>query len=456
VGAWLEGAGERDAYVLADHYDKSGHRERAVEWYRRAAEDALAGHDFEGAIARADRAIAAGARESVLGALRVVQAEAHQWRGEIAATARAALEGANALARGSEPWFQAVDWLVTACVRQGDVEQALAWSDRVAMELRGCTASRSGTMAACRAALSMFIAGRYEEAALLLDVAEEAGRHPRVASDPAVAGQLCVGRAFRALHVEGDHAAHATWIAEAAASFERAGDLRRTCTHRGNHGFALLQLGRTSEAEDTLRVALHLATRLGLTDDAAVCEHNLGLALARRGAFDSARTIEQRACDVFAAQGDARLEGAARVYLAEIERLAGDLAAAESHARRGIEQLASSPPVRAAGLATLALVLVGRKAAREALAAAREALAVLESLGGLEEGEERVRLAVAEALRSAGDDAGARRAIADARARLLARADKLRDPASRSSFLEGVPENATTLERARAWLPSGR
>jgi tetratricopeptide (TPR) repeat protein len=310
-------------------------------------------------------------------------------------------------------------------------------------------------MAACRAAMSMFVAGRYLEATLLLDVAEQGVRASNVALDPAAAGQLCVGRAFRALHVDGDHAAHAQWTAEAAASFERAGDLRRACTHRGNHGYALLQLGRTSEAEDTLHVAHHLATRLGLTDDAAVCEHNLGLALARRGAFDSARAMERRACEAFAAQGDARLEGAAWAYLAEIERLAGDVAAAETHARRGIAQLASSPPVRAAALATLALALVERKAAREALATAREALALLESLGGLEEGEERVWLAMAESLHAIGDRDGARRVIADARARLYARADKLRDPSWRASFLQGVPENAATLDRARVWLPTG-
>ncbi|HEX7838769.1 MAG TPA: hypothetical protein VF469_14935, partial [Kofleriaceae bacterium] len=46
----------------------------------------------------------------------------------------------------------------------------------------------------------------------------------------------------------------------------------------------------------------------------------------------------------------------------------------------------------------------------------------------------------------------ASRAIADARARLLAIADKIADPAYRASFLAHVPENARTLARAAAWL----
>jgi hypothetical protein len=44
------------------------------------------------------------------------------------------------------------------------------------------------------------------------------------------------------------------------------------------------------------------------------------------------------------------------------------------------------------------------------------------------------------------------RAIADARARLLAIADKIADPDYKPSFLERVPENARTLALADAWL----
>jgi hypothetical protein len=63
-----------------------------------------------------------------------------------------------------------------------------------------------------------------------------------------------------------------------------------------------------------------------------------------------------------------------------------------------------------------------------------------------------VRLARAEALHAAGALDAARAAIADARARLVAIADTISDPAYRTSFLEGVPENARTLELARAWI----
>jgi hypothetical protein len=63
-----------------------------------------------------------------------------------------------------------------------------------------------------------------------------------------------------------------------------------------------------------------------------------------------------------------------------------------------------------------------------------------------------VRLAHAEALHAAGDTAAAARAIAAARAHLLAVAARTAEPAYRRSFLDEVPENARTFALARAWL----
>jgi hypothetical protein len=62
-----------------------------------------------------------------------------------------------------------------------------------------------------------------------------------------------------------------------------------------------------------------------------------------------------------------------------------------------------------------------------------------------------VRLTHAEALHATGAHDAAARAIADARARLLAIADKITDPDYKASFLERVPENAKTLTLADAW-----
>jgi hypothetical protein len=95
-------------------------------------------------------------------------------------------------------------------------------------------------------------------------------------------------------------------------------------------------------------------------------------------------------------------------------------------------------------------VLLRRGAAEGALAAAREAIDLLDTLGTLEEGEALVRLVYAEALH-ASTDRRAASAILDARDHLLDRAAKIRDPLLRRSFLERVPENARTVALAREW-----
>ena len=58
----------------------------------------------------------------------------------------------------------------------------------------------------------------------------------------------------------------------------------------------------------------------------------------------------------------------------------------------------------------------------------------------------------AEALFAHGDRAGAEAAIRAARDRLDERAARIGDAALREGFLRRVPDNARTLELARAWL----
>src|SRR5690606_23396706 len=79
AGDWLVRAGEQDGLVLAGHFDRGGDAERAVQWYRRAAEQALDGNDLAAVIERAERAVAAGASGEALGELRGLQATAAYW-----------------------------------------------------------------------------------------------------------------------------------------------------------------------------------------------------------------------------------------------------------------------------------------------------------------------------------------------------------------------------------------
>jgi eukaryotic-like serine/threonine-protein kinase len=66
AGGWLEAAGEEDAMLLGEHFERGSEPARAVGCYVRAAEQALEGGDLGAAVARAERGIACGATGEAL------------------------------------------------------------------------------------------------------------------------------------------------------------------------------------------------------------------------------------------------------------------------------------------------------------------------------------------------------------------------------------------------------
>ena len=216
-------------------------------------------------------------------------------------------------------------------------------------------------------------------------------------------------------------------------------------------GIAYMAMGDFTQSVSTLRQALAAAERIGLEHVTAAAKHALGLALARCGALKEARIVASEAVQACEALGDARLAVRSCADLAQVLELAGDLEGAEREARVAVERMAPPPSARAYALAVLARILVSVGRPANAVGAMREAMTILDSLGGIEEGESLVRLAHAEALDAAGHRVAASEAISVARARLLREAAKIGDPAWRESFLKNVPDNARTIALARAW-----
>jgi tetratricopeptide (TPR) repeat protein len=265
--------------------------------------------------------------------------------------------------------------------------------------------------------------------------------------DPQTARALAQTRAIRAVYT-GDSAASLAGFEAALRAFEETGDRRNACSIRSNLGCILTELGDFTGAEEALRTTLSDADRMGLFDVAAVALHNLGHVLAYCGRLDEARALEQRAIEMLQRQGDARLLGVARTYLAKIALLSGDLPTAEREARAAAEALQVAPPLRAAAIANLARALLEQNRVDEALPIAREAFSTLQGIELIEEGESQVRLVYAEALRATGHQGDFAAAIYGARDALLARAAKISDPEWRRRFLTAVPDNARTLALA--------
>ncbi|UQA59455.1 serine/threonine-protein kinase [Polyangium aurulentum] len=449
AGAWLEAAGERDALVLAEHYERGGEQGRAAAWYRRAAEQAIEGNDFRAAIARADKGLAGAAGEE-LGLLRLRQAEAHKWLGEAAWAERRAAEAMSALPVGSGAWYEAAATAASMRVRLGLPDRLGTLAEAVrAPGARALAGSAQGVSAAAHIAASLLHAGQHAAAeGLIAQLAEVAW--PIAERDQGVAARLYALHASRAL-CAGDPAASLHFTEQSVPAFLSTGNRRDACVGRVNAAHARIQLGFFAEAERDLSELLEEARRLGLGNVVALAKQNLAPALAARGALADAERLAREAIADFTAQHNRRQEGRARVYLASIEIAKGAPDAAELEAQAAADALTTVPPLRAYALTTWAGALLARGDWAAGLGVAGAAMAALAGLGGMEEGEARLRLVYAEALHASGNATSARSAIKSARTRLLARAEKMTDEALRTSFLERVPENARTMELFRAW-----
>jgi eukaryotic-like serine/threonine-protein kinase len=451
AASWLSNAGESDAMTMAEHFERGGEPAKAIDWFRRAAEHALEGNDYDAVVARAERAIACGAQGATFGTLRVMQAEAHRWRGDLAGAEACALDAMRLLPRSTPLWFNAVGDLALASGRRGKPGQ-LAVVGQMLLDLgKQRTIIGAHAVAAARAATQLLLGGKQDLALQLLELLEHVPDDV-LRGNPAVAARINVARYYRAI-CGGDPGSGVEIAANAARLFESAGDLRNACVQRGDMAYAQVELGAYDQAQSTLRDVLSLSERLGrLHHASATAKHNLGMVLARLGAFQEAQTIENEALEAFRTKGERRMEGKSRVFLAEIFLLAGDLEAAEREARTAVKTLSVAPPAKAYALAVSAQVELARGDTDRAEKDARDADALLQQVGVIDEGEAIVRLVLAEALHAAGKTDEARTAIVAARDRLLERASHIRDEDLRRSFLEQVPENARTLSLARQWV----
>lgn len=448
---WLEKVGESEAVVLAEHLERGGESKRAITFYRRAAAQALEGNDLAACLRRADAGIACGAEGEVLGRLALRKAEAHRWRGESIPAKECAEQALKLLPRGGRRWFFAAGEAVEASARLGDEGDL----HRAVDEL--CDVSSAGTLSAphlvalTRAACVLLQAGNYpssDELLRTIDTAYEASR--KKDDDPLAVAHVYRTRAYRA-HVGGDAASALSLYNVAISNFEQAGDTRAACRHLVSASAACIELGAYPDAERALDDALSSAERMGLSGVTANAMHHMGMLMARLGDTRAAVQREDAAIEAFRLQGDRRMEGAARLYRALFLTMDSQLDRAESETLAAIDVLGQSPPLRAYALAVLGRIRLTGRRPETAAPAAREAMDVLDALGGVEEGESYVRLTFAEALEANGDNEAAREAIATARIRILERAAMIRDPSWKGSFLERVRENARTLELAQKW-----
>ncbi len=294
AGAWLEENGEPDANVLAQHFERGNRPERAVEWYRTAANEALDANDFPAAARAARRgaelAETSGKKE-LLPQLLLVLGEALYWSGDhfgAQSAGRAAFDG---LEVRSSPWFSAAALLGAASHRVGDVQTEIETAHRL-LDAGAVDEPKAAALIGCtRVAVAL-------SQAAVGDLADEMFRRMdswahRFKDDPGAMGRyqatlgvraLSAGRTFEYRHMS----------RLAAENSERAGDLRGAAVQRHNYGHACLELGLYDEAIEALSQCIETANRMGAPNIVASAVNNLGAAQTRSGRLDEARQNLQR------------------------------------------------------------------------------------------------------------------------------------------------------------------
>jgi serine/threonine protein kinase/tetratricopeptide (TPR) repeat protein len=453
AGQWLEWRGERDAHVLASHFDRGGAASDAVRCYARAAELALEGNDLDSALRSTERARACGAEGPGLGALHALSASAFFWQSRYPEAASEGLAALDLCAPGTNQWFQACGVAVVALARLGDVRAFDEAFARLAQASPAEGAATAHVVALSRGAFQLVFKGRLADAdSILQRIGEVALAAPRL--DAIARAQASHVRGARAAIV-GDVALYLHHLEDAVAAFEEAGDMRNVALERSTVGWCHAELGRFDEAIERIRANLDWCRSLRSAQAVTYAKLNLGFALERGSSSpDEADRLLRSAAAEAAEVKNLRLEGWARGHLASLWLRHGQPSIAEHEARRACSLLRHAPNLYgwALGLWARAMLRLGRP--RIAHDAAAEAVRLLEQVGGLLQGSALPRLVLAEVLAERGTLAEAIEVLQVACDHLLRHAAALTHPDARAAFL-ALPEHADTFalrERVRARL----
>jgi tetratricopeptide (TPR) repeat protein len=434
AGDFLENNGERDAMVLADHYEKGQKPEHAIRWLRVAANQAMAVDDLKAALDRVDRGVRLGAKGDDLAELRVVESEARYWKGEYVEAEKAAREGGDC----ESPVLQlrARSALVAALGPQAQYEE-ISGIDKA---LGGCPSEPDRFLA--------WIDCKYNAAAFLAAAGQSEARDEVIALmesqrerlDSVLLARLESMRAHIA-RSDDRPLAMVEGFKRAWEIFEQAGHRRAGVEALANSGSALMELAQLEEAEAQARKAWEVSERLGLSHMTGGVYYLLCNILAYKGALDEARRFGEMALDYTTKHDDNYFRSFALLYLSIVHYLAHDFAKSELTAREAWMAVDGNPALQPFASALVARGLLGQGMLAEALLLAEEAHTRLESVGTVQDGEATIRLAYAECLLAAAKPQEARRVLAKAIDRLRGKARTIENAEWRNSFLIRIPEH---------------
>lgn len=442
---WLEKRPLANPVTIAKHFLAAAEPERAAGPWAVAATQALEGNDLAAALEYGERALECGASGELRGRIACLLAEVHRWRGEHPKSRARAEEAIKLLKVGSRDWVVAQVYLAGASLFLGDTAPALSIAATLSLAIEA--GDRAGHVIEGASRVAGFLVIRHLSSEALTKLFSRFRKLIPTTNDDRTVALMQVALSAEAT-TRGEVEESLDLNTDAAVRFARAGDARNACQARLVAGWGLLELGQYERATDILKECIALGDKLGLSGIVAIGKHNLGPCLFEIGDVEAAVRMESEAVAFYSAQGELRLDGGSRYYLARMLTRLGRLDQAEVELRKAIERLASIPATRVLAEAALARLLVLRGRTDDALKLARVAVHPPEE--GVEaESPNAVRLALIEALLANGFRDEARTVVTEAIADVFAHIERVRTPAYRKSALERVFDNARILSVAR-------
>ncbi|HZF49932.1 MAG TPA: AAA family ATPase, partial [Polyangiaceae bacterium] len=449
AGEWLEARDATDTIVLAEHFERGQSLARAGCYYKLAAQQALRGNDTDVAMARAQRGLACDVNDELRVALLSILCEATGWRSDWIAGPAYADDVLRLSSPGSTYWAAAMLVKLGYALHR---EQPAEVREMVGTLLEidpEPAAVGSFAQVLCVAILVLNLHADFALAAAAMRRSDAIVE--RIATeDPIARGWNDYTHAFHDPWANEDPWAGLVHAQRGYESLKEASHKLGVLAIQIFIGMNAWFLGDLPRAERELRATLVVDKELGFLPPLRT--YFFAEILTDQGRFEEARRVAADLAEAGRALRMTPLEARGRAALASVLLRQGDLDAAEREALASLDLLAALRLEQTAAAAVLAAIRLAKGRVDEALTGAREAMAACESLGTFGFRGSLVRLVFAEALWAAGDRDGARAAIASARDRLKSRAAAIGDPALSRSFLEGVPENARTLDLARKWL----
>ncbi|HWU88329.1 MAG TPA: hypothetical protein VN253_13680 [Kofleriaceae bacterium] len=435
--------------VLAGHFERGGEGARAASWYLHAAKQAFHVLDLEATMARADLGLGCAPPAELRLALLGMHCEASSQGLYLVSRAMASAEElVHSAPRGSMPWAQAVQAYNAGLMLAGRTDDLLA-SIGLLREVDPAPEA-VGRMALVLLNgiwildnLGRVLEGNALEERVLAVVRSTGDR------EPITRFWWNVAIGMRGSYAHDDPWSGLVHSEAIRAIFDATGGELIFLNMQLFRALNLWYLGAFASAEQSLEGIAAADEALGPVS--SLRRFCLSWLRADHGALDEACALATQLSEDERARHNPLDEARGRWMLAEVLRRKGELEAAERELQAALEM--AVPLERPGVLGTLAALRLAQGRAAEALAAAEDAVARIAAMGGC--GMFRgafVRLVHAEALHATGAQEAARAAIGEARARLIAVADKIPDPEYQRSFLETVPEHARTLALARAWL----